>query len=70
MNKKTHPISDGWLHTKLTLNNKEPLGGKGIAYVKGMLTAQTPDAYEFAQFEQHGATVKAIYRKKKTAVAA
>lgn len=64
MNKKTHPISEGWLHAKLTLNNKEPLGDKGIAGIKALLTCKDPDAYEFAQFEQHGPTVKAIYRKK------
>lgn len=70
MNKKTHPISDGWLHLKLTMNSSEPLGYKSIDYIEGMCAAHAPENYEFAQFKQHGATIKAIYRKKKTAVAA
>lgn len=60
MNKKTHPIEEGWLHATLTMSK----GTIDENAVKNIMTGGKIDDYDFPLFQVKGRTIKAIYRRK------
>jgi len=62
--KKQYPTAEGWIYAKLTLSSAEALGDEGIAAMKDLMSGGETGAHEFPVLEQHGKTIKAIYRRK------
>lgn len=61
ISQKQYPPKDGWILATLTMKSRELVDRKQIERI---LSAGNPEEYEFPEIEQHGAKVKAVFRRK------